>query len=231
MASEHDAQLDLVESPRNFGGDTAYTPIPVARQHLDFGINRVLREREPPGVILCPTAGVGPWAQACRERWPEAEIIGIEINPREIAELGRHCDRAICGDATIEVPRLIREGYRFDLVIDNPPWSNFGEWPSVLRPALVSGGVLALYGPRQWGQAQSTYPVLCEWPPAFHALTGGRVSHNASGKGDQRETSVRWWYADTPPTPVDENGEHLEPEWITRALKIIDGDDRKWGAR
>lgn len=107
----------------------------------------------------------------------------------------------------------------FDLIVDNPPWSNFGEWVQALHPLLNAGGFLQLYGPTQWGQAEETIDIVRRFCPVAVGLTGGRVSHHSSGQTDSRETCSRIWSRPTSSLTW----------WATYQLDYLERSERRLG--
>ena len=185
-------QLALLAAERVFGGDTAYTPDAVVDQHLTF-LEAVAAPGWWPREILTPTAGAGAWTRGCRRRWPNASITAIEINPGERGNLERVADVVVIADALAWARAWRTDSMPFDLVVDNPPWSNFGEWAEALLPLVDPTGYLQLYGPTQWGQAKATIPVVERCTPVAVGLTGGRVRHHPGSKTDALETCSRIW--------------------------------------
>lgn len=221
-------QLDLLSATHEDGGDVAYTPPAVVAQHLEF-LERVALSG-PPSRILAPAAGAGAWVRAMRRRWPNARIVAIELNHRERENLqAAGADEVHLGDglAWAELARL--DGERFDLIADNPPWSNFGAWVESLLP-LVPFGHLQLYGPTQWGQAASTAAIVRRAPPRWVGLTGGRIRHHgdAAKGGDLRETCSRIWRGRPVGEPCETNATGW-PSWVTYQLPMLTRSERRHG--
>lgn len=220
-------QLQLLSAERTFGGDTAYTPPAVVRQHLDF-LQAVAADGWRPTFILTPTAGAGAWTREARRRWPGARITAIEVNPAEAAGLREIADEVIVGDALEWARAEARRGRAFHFIADNPPWSNFGEWIDALVPLLETGGprpaYLQLYGPTQWGQARSTIAIVDRYPPSVVGLTGGRVAHHGNGKADALETCSRIWRQGRQPGTGP-----LRRGWETFQLDYLERSERRLG--
>lgn len=219
-------QLQLVAADRIFGGDTAYTPPAVVRQHLDF-LALVADEGWQPRTILTPTAGAGAWTREVRARWPQATILACELNPAEAPVLRQLADDVVVGDALDWARSAARRGLApFDLIADNIPWSNFGEWVEALAPLIAPGGYLQLYGPTQWGQARTTITVVDRFPPIAVGLTGGRVSHHGHGKADALETCSRIWIGSR---VVRGATGPLRRRWETYQLDYLERSERRLG--
>ena len=70
-----------------------------------------------PRRVLDPGAGNGPWGKAACERWPLADVDGVEI--REDAPVQRRYSTWYRGDF---LKMELDDGY--DLVVGNPPYSD-----------------------------------------------------------------------------------------------------------
>lgn len=103
--------------------------------------------------------GEGAWLTAAARRWPNAQLTGIDIDPRAIAIAAERLPGAQlrCGDGA-----KAGERERYDLVLGNPPWGagrvrhvRRGE-ESVSRfsaraiESLAPGGRLCLLVPAAW---------------------------------------------------------------------------------
>lgn len=95
--------------------DRYYTPNDVAEKIVSDLAQVVLRE---PRLIVEPSVGQGAFVLAARRHWPNASIVGIDLD--EEAEGLRLVDQAIVGDC-LEVER---EPETIDLVLGNPPFKS-----------------------------------------------------------------------------------------------------------
>lgn len=68
-----------------------------------------------PSTILDPGAGAGPWGKACREKWPDAFIVGVEYRQSPKPD---GYNAWVTGRDFLTIPAEIQ----FDLVIGNPPY-------------------------------------------------------------------------------------------------------------
>lgn len=74
-----------------------------------------------PRSILDPAAGDGIWAFCFRERWPNAYIVAIDIDPARTKP--DFVDRWITGDfLTLDRQEILPSGFYIDLVGTNPPY-------------------------------------------------------------------------------------------------------------
>ncbi len=109
-------QLDLVGESIGQAGDGLqrfYTPQALASQ-LVGGLGFYT-----PSVVIEPSVGGGAFARAARQTWPNAKIIGVDVDPN--AEGLGLVDEAHVGDwaavaAQLDVPRS------HTLVLGNPPF-------------------------------------------------------------------------------------------------------------
>jgi hypothetical protein len=109
------------------GSTTIYTDKPMrARADFDFypspdaHVIAALQQLADlhPKRILDPGAGAGVWGYWCRETWPNAEIVGVEV--RTDAQPHPKYDRWITG--SFLDPHVRSQLGNFDLVIGNPPF-------------------------------------------------------------------------------------------------------------
>jgi hypothetical protein len=223
LALDGPAPAPITEE-RRAAYDVDRTPIAVPRQvyaELAKDLGQVRR-------VLVPAAGSGPWAQAARERWPDANITAVEIREEEREPLARWCDTVITADIREAAP-MLRPG-SLDLVADNPPFSllTLGACPherltpqgrcqacgerksqaealrayvANLRPLLAPGGLLALYWLSDLGQRATNADARALWDEhrPLYQMRVQPVEHR-QGKGvDLRSYSV--WVWDREPVP------------------------------
>lgn len=82
--------------------------------------------RAPPATVVEPTCGIGAFLEAAAEHFPKAELLGIDLNPRHLADSQERCPQAELrqGDAfAIDWPALFKTLSAPRLVLGNPPWS------------------------------------------------------------------------------------------------------------
>lgn len=107
--------LRQTEEKKRFG--QVFTPMAAVEAALDL-------VEVPPGRIIDPACGAGDFLLACRRRWPQAQLTGIDIDPLVLAVAatklsleGIYNVRLKEADAiSLECPGP------FDLVVGNPPW-------------------------------------------------------------------------------------------------------------
>lgn len=90
-----------------------YTPLALAR-----AIVLALPGECDPQIIVEPSVGDGAFVVACRERWPDAKIIGCDVDPN--ASGLRLCDMGVLADWETEAEHTPKA----DLIIGNPPFSH-----------------------------------------------------------------------------------------------------------
>lgn len=120
-----------------------------------------------PKFVLEPSAGDGALVRAARERWPDARITAVELDPLNVAMLA-NTGAAIIDDDFLAVSF---GGLRFDVVVMNPPFvvgDDKVAWETHLRRAvelLAPGGALACVAPSgSWrGSTQKRFKALRSW--------------------------------------------------------------------
>jgi len=134
-------QIVSGRSRRRLG--TFFTPPPL----VDFMLDRARALIGEPAVVIDPGAGVGAFSLAARRRWPNAEVVAVDIN---LVTLGLLAARSDAGVTLVlddylswalgpKVPRLRRR-----LWIGNPPYTRHQELPADLkqRARIASGGLV-----------------------------------------------------------------------------------------
>lgn len=212
------------------GGETEtwYTPPGFALLATLAVLRRKSRVGRRPLRVLCPTAGAGVFARAVRALEPDAVITAVEPRAEEIDNLRTVCDEVVhgalagpgaadlaisCKCTTVEIGHLPVA----DLIIDNPPFSWFGgrdgRWLGFFHN-LARGGLLALVGPSQWGQAAGHREALEQWRPTWQLRATGRVQYSEGG--GPLESSLWVWTQASP------------DEWRCSQLPAINGWHLRW---
>ena len=135
--------------------------------------------------ILEPSCGIGNFLPPIRERWPEASLTAVELDP----------ERARASDALYTDALKLPPSGVFDLVIGNPPFSLASEFVEWSHGQLVAGGILAfllklsfLTGKDRVENLYSRFP-LCSLFPIV-----GRAAFRTDVKGtDNHEYGVFVW--------------------------------------
>lgn len=127
--------------------DRYYTPASLAA--ILVGALDVLLEGAAPARIVEPSVGSGAWIPPLRKMWPDATILGVDIDP-EAAGL-RLCDQGITADLLALPVADVREAGGVDLVVGNPPFgvalAHVGHLLQLVKP----GGLAALLLPATIG--------------------------------------------------------------------------------
>lgn len=165
--------------------DRHFTPYPLALVMCE----RIAEHIVPPRIIIEPSVGGGSIARAAKKVWPEAWIIGVDLDPK--AE-GRHVvDEFILGD-WIEVGADL--GVSVDLVLGNPPFTGKTAIAHVKTARAVAPAVALLlpWGPlggvAMWDPLMNVSGPSHAWPVAGPRPWPQHV----------RETAVYMWRDDTP---------------------------------
>lgn len=120
-----------------------------------------------PSYVLEPTCGQGNFIEAALQEFPDASILGLEINPNYVSE----CSDRFAGHTNIEIRRAdyLRDGSvlgipkkEATLILGNPPWVTNSELSSLDSANLPSKhnfkglrGIDAMTG-------ESNFDI-CEW--------------------------------------------------------------------
>ena len=134
--------------PERIENDAYYTPSIFVEKGLDV-VEMIARHERCPSyrtqalsanssadwfpITLDPGAGAGIWGEKAKERWPEADIVGVELRslPKPEAYSLWHTGDYLDFDW---------EG--FDLVIGNPPYRNLEKHVRHSLNKLNKGGIL-----------------------------------------------------------------------------------------
>jgi ubiquinone/menaquinone biosynthesis C-methylase UbiE len=114
----------------------------IGEHHL-WALDLALADVPPPGRILDLGTGTGVVAIALVERYPEAEVVGIDISPGMIEEARHKVPPELAGRVAFEVGDAAALDFRdgeFELVVLSNMIPFFDELARVVAP----GGTLAL---------------------------------------------------------------------------------------
>lgn len=220
----HAAHIDRM---REFEVD--YTPGPVVRQGLEWGLASSWRHRLPGMRFLDPSAGAGVFGQrlGALGHYPSVGMRwAVEPRAEETGNLKRHYDE-------VESCRFEEcddfDGEPFDVIGTNPP---FSLWAMFLERALdlvSDGGMVLFYGALAWGQSSEGARVFSRSMPSACARVVGRVHHRGPGLnpktgkrwvGDKRDTC--WW--------LWRRGLR-QRAWTTENLPALPAEARRWTIR
>jgi hypothetical protein len=171
------------------------TPEGLAKAVID---NLWYRDANPKS-ILDPGCGEGVWGKVAKERWPKAEVTGVEV--RKVLNSESYDNLYIGEDFLAENTLYPRDWQlqKYDLIIGNPPYfaaedfirtsfkylSNDGYIVFLLRQAFLASmkrynGLWAIHFPE--------YVMTCSRRPSFyHADTGSKST-------DGEEYAVFIWH-------------------------------------
>ena len=114
----------------------------IGPHHL-WALDLALEELPPPGRVLDLGTGTGVVALALAERYPEAELVGIDLSPGMIEEARRKLPPGLAGRVRFEVgdaSRLACGDGDFELVV----LSNMIPFYDELARVVAPGGTLVL---------------------------------------------------------------------------------------
>lgn len=108
---------------------TPYDSIEALLKNYDFskhGLN-----------VLEPSAGNGNICKMYKDKYPNSNITGVELDERHIEELSTKCDKVICTDFM-----EFDTNNKFDVIIGNPPFSMAVDFIKKSMEHLNENGVL-----------------------------------------------------------------------------------------
>lgn len=186
------------------------TPGPLVRLIVD----QLARDGVHPARVLEPSCGSGRFMRASQRAWPDAKVMGIEINEDHVQTARSHGLRVMCADMlTVDRDRM---GH-FDLIVGNPPFSLAEQFVRRLRPLMRAGGTLAFLLRLNFLGGQKRYGSLwTKWPPAqVYGLPCRPAFKVGINKTDMTEYGVFCWTKPLAPgRPVQFNwldNRHLSP--------------------
>jgi hypothetical protein len=143
-----------------------------------------------PERVIDPACGAGDFLLACRRRWPQAQLTGIDIDPLALAVAETKLNLEGIYNVTLQEANAISLEYPgpFDLVVGNPPWgSSFpcGQYTTTFPPRsnsflyflelgarlLPSGGQLVFFLPEAFTKVW-TYQKARSWLLKNFAISG-----------------------------------------------------------
>lgn len=145
---------------------------------------------EPPGTILDIGAGTGRWGEAARDRWPDAALMGVEIQP------GLY-NAAYDGWLEMPFPECGGECEKFggyDLVFGNPPYRNVEAIVTAAIDLLSPTGRLMFLLPLRFLEGQGRRDGLFKSNPPYAVhVCSKRPSFQDDGKTNSTAFAVYLW--------------------------------------
>lgn len=102
---------------------------------MKVGVDAVLlgawTKKETPGSILDVGTGCGVIALMLKQRYPDAEVVGVDIDEKSVAEAGFNFQNSGFDGALeakiMQFPSdIIDSGEKYDLIVSNPPYFQAG---------------------------------------------------------------------------------------------------------
>lgn len=141
------------------------------RGHVEAALDLVCGT---PRQILDPGAGGGPWGSGARQRWPDARITGVEIDPRFL-DTRYHAGYNVWLSRDYLTPEPEQWLPPCDLVMGNPPFAQAEAFVRQSLRVLSFGGVcvflLRLAFLESKGRAGG---LFTEHPPEVVSVCAGR---------------------------------------------------------
>lgn len=174
-------------------------------------VARLARDGLAPRTVLEPTCGRGAWLVAAREAWPDARLVGRELDPAYAAEA-----RAAVPDADVAVADFFATdwgalGRALEppvLVLGNPPWvtsATLGALGSARRPrARIAGvdGLDAVTGRSNFDVSEHVVGTLLDalagrefaLAMLLKVAVARRVAERFAIGGEVRRVDARRWF-------------------------------------
>lgn len=174
--------------------DVYETPIELACEIIN-NITQYLNLHETP-VILEPSCGSGAFIKACKRKWPNSHIHGIDVRP-----LGFEALQAGASAWTqIEWEKFIYyETYGendIDLILGNPPYSLAQKHIELALDRVKKGGYVAFLLRINFLASRKRFEFFNKNPLFALFPICGRPSFK-NGTTDQTEYGMFVWYKDT----------------------------------
>jgi SAM-dependent methyltransferase len=143
-----------------------------------------------PASILEPGCGRGSFLRAARLIWPDAEILGVELNPA-LVEASRALNAARIEQRDFALMGGSGMSERFDLVVGNPPFKHAEEFTRHGLTMLNECGVVAFILRLNFLGGQERYRDFHVKLPLRHvAIMPKRPGFTKDGKSDSIEYMV-----------------------------------------
>lgn len=138
-------------------------------------------------TILDAGAGTGNWGFAARENWPQANLIGMELDPKR-KNPGWYNDWIPADYPHFAIGQVP------DLIIGNPPYKQAEEFIWQAHNQLAYGGGLIFLLRLAFLESVSRGRGLWQkWPPYAIRVLMQRPSFTGDGKTDDTAYAVFYW--------------------------------------
>lgn len=170
-----------------------------------------IANRGADAIIVEPGCGEGSFLDAFKTVWPNAQRLGLDLNPA-LVQIARENGHTAIVQNVLEMPK---DGIHpdtpinllggFDAVIGNPPFSYADDFIRTFLPRLAPGGVLCFLLRMNYSGGQERFRTLWKvHKPSFIGLFPVRPGFTPDGKSDSVEFAMFLWEAGyTGPTVFD----------------------------
>lgn len=141
-----------------------------------------------PKMVLEPGCGAGSFMTGMRDRWPQSNIFGVEVDPL-IAEHAKRQQFLVTVDDLLK-----RHWGKFDAIVGNPPFSISERFIHHLRDHLSEDGILVFLLRLNFLATQERYETLWErYKPAKVYPLVARPGFTSDGSTDGTDYGVVVW--------------------------------------
>lgn len=196
------ATIYLSKTPKaNLPSRRLFDFYPTETKHIR-AVLRLIPTGFHPHWILDPGAGDGAFGKVARERWQDANIVGIEY--RWVARPTSYDYWMIRTSFLLRDPQALpKDEAYFDLIIGNPPYGKDGDLKDDLAAEkfvrrslelLRPGGLLAFLLPLTWlGGQERANGLFEQFCPKRVSVAPVRPSFTGDGKTDATEYMACLW--------------------------------------
>lgn len=164
------------------------TPLELCRAGLAFLPGQAAEYR-----ILDPGAGTGVWGRAARERWPNAQIYGLELNEKQAVP---HLDAYTRYDYGDYLQAKRTPEVYFDMIVGNPPYKLALPFVEKSLELLGDGGLLLFLLRLAFLESQERYQWWKAHPPKQVWICSRRPSFTNNGHTDATAYALYLWEKD-----------------------------------
>lgn len=184
--------------------DRYYTPPALASASLGW-LGELAPAGWAPSLVVEPCAGGGVYLDSAATRWPGAELMATDVDPKAPTVVDRRAIlRSVLDPALVSsVVAMIRYGHKTGLIVTNPPYAILAATIAALRALQRAMSAEGCRAPLLLLLRETALSHLCagEDPPDVIGLTpirptyegpaGARLLERARARGEERRATRR----------------------------------------